>query len=73
MEVKFEKKDVEMFSHRADTDTSTQILEYKQQQYVLSSNMNECNSGLQPTTTTTEDTKHLPLQEAEELTELQAD
>lgn len=79
---KVEKKDFEMFPLTADTDTdntSTLILEHlsvledKLQQYFPSLNVNECDWVRNPFVVTTEDTKHLPLKEAEELAELQAD
>jgi hypothetical protein len=49
------------------------VLEDKMKQYFTSLKVNECDSVRNPFAVTTEDTKHLPLQEAEELTEPQAD
>ena len=69
-----------MFPLTVDTDIcSSLVLEHpsvlkdKMKQYFPSLNMNECDWVRNPFDVSTEDTKHLPLQEAEELTELQAD
>ena len=45
----------------------------EKKKYFPSLNVNGCDWVRNPFAITTEDTKHLPLQEAEELTELQAD
>jgi hypothetical protein len=75
-----EKGKHEMFPLIVDTDICSSlvlehasVLEDKMKQYFPSLNVNECDSVRNPFAVTTEDTKHLPLQEAEELTELQAD
>ena len=69
-----------MFPLTVDTDICSSpvlehlsVLEDKMKQYFPSLNVNECNWVCNPFAFTTEDTKHLPLQEAEDLTELQAD
>jgi hypothetical protein len=69
-----------MFALTVDTDICSSLvlehlsaLEDKMKQYFPSLNVNECDWVRNPFAVTTEDTKHLPLQEAEELTELQAD
>ena len=69
-----------MFSLTVDTDICSSpvlehlsVLEDKMKKYFPSLNVNECDWVRNPFAFTTEDTKHLPLQEAEELTELQAD
>jgi hypothetical protein len=69
-----------MFPLTVDTDICSSLvlehasaLEDKMKQYFLSLKVNECDWVRNPFAVTTENTKHLPLQEAEELTELQAD
>jgi len=69
-----------MFPLTVDTDICSSpvlerrsVLEDKMKQYFPSLNLNECDWVRNPFAVTTEDTKHLPLQEAEELTDLQAD
>jgi len=77
---KVEKGELEMFPLTVDTDICSSVvlehlsvLEDKMKQYFPSLNVNECDWVRNPFAVTTEDTKHLPLQEAEELAELQAD
>jgi hypothetical protein len=69
-----------MFPLAVDTDICSSlglehlsVLQDKVKQYFPSLNVNECDWFRNPFAVNTEDTKHLPLQEAEELTELQAD
>jgi hypothetical protein len=67
-----EKGELEMFPLTVDTDISSSlvlehlsVLEDKMKQYFPSVKVNECDWVHNPFAVTTEDTKHLPLQEAE--------
>jgi hypothetical protein len=77
---KVEKGELEMNPLTVDTDICSSlilehlsVLEDKMKQYFPSLKVNECNWVRNHFAVTTEHTKHLLLQEAEELTELQAD
>jgi hypothetical protein len=77
---KVEKGELEMFPLTVGTDICSSlvlehlsVLENKMKQYIPSLKVNECDWVRNPFAITTEDTKHLPLQEAKQLTELQAD